>query len=127
MNNFVAWLDSKEAFIFSLKTSGTEKSHLKKDSVDHHHDQKKESQDNSKNADLYYQALAIRLKESDRLLLLGPGLAKTHFKSYLEAHHGDGLAKKIVGTETLEHVTENQILAAAHKFFKKYDLFNDSM
>ncbi|MBC7741770.1 MAG: hypothetical protein H7061_06220 [Bdellovibrionaceae bacterium] len=126
MKNVIVWLDSKEAFVFALKTTGTEKLHLKKESINHHRRHKKDIHVDS-NAEHYYHELALRLNGTDRLLLLGPGLSKTHFKNYLETHDANGLAKKIIAVVSLEHVTENQILAAGHKCFKEYDLFHDSI
>lgn len=123
MNNFVVWLDSKEAKIFELKPKGIEKSHLKKSDIDHHRRHKKDIHVDS-NVEHYFRDLAVKLKTADQLLLLGPGLAKNHFKSHLESHLPDTLAKKIIGLENLENVSENQIMATAHKFFKHYDLFN---
>lgn len=123
MNNVVVWLDPKEAYVFTLKTAGVEKSHLKKESVDHHRRHKKDIHMDS-NEQHYYHELALRLHGTDRLFLLGPSQSKTHFKNYLETHDDNGLAKKIIGLEILEHVTDNQILAAARKSFQKYDLFN---
>ena len=123
MNNFVVWLDSEEAKIFELKPAGIESSHLKKVDTDHHRRHKKDSNDNH-NTLHYFHDLTLKIKSADQLLLLGPGLAKTHFKSHIESHLPDTLAKKIIGLENLENVSDNQIMAAAHKFFKHYDLFN---
>lgn len=123
LNNFVVWLDSEEARIFELKTTGIEKSHLKKGDIDHHRRHKKDIHVDS-NVEHYYRDLAEKLKKADQILLLGPGLAKNHFKGHLESHRPDHLATKIIGLENLENVSEKQILAKAHKFFKHYDLFN---
>ncbi|MBC7458926.1 MAG: hypothetical protein H7235_11645 [Bdellovibrionaceae bacterium] len=123
MNNYVVWLDSKDAHIFSLKTTGIEKTHLKKSESDHHRTPKSDMH-KDKNAEPYYHHLAERLKDADQVLLMGPGLAKTHFKDYLDSHEANTLAKKIIGIETVEKMTENQIMASARKFFKHYDLFN---
>lgn len=126
MQNIIIWLDSKEAFGFNLKVSGTEKFHLIKKSIDHHRRHKKDIHVDS-NAEHYYHELALKLKGVNRLLLLGPSLCKTHFKNYLETHDANGLGKSIIGVHSLEHVTENQILEAGRKFFKQYDLFHDSI
>ena len=36
MKNFVVWMDSKNAHVFDLKTSGIEKSIINKSKKDHH-------------------------------------------------------------------------------------------
>jgi len=67
MNNFVVWLDSKEARIFELKTTGIEKSHLLKDETDHHRHNKKDAHVDS-NLEHYFRDLATRLKTADQIL-----------------------------------------------------------
>ena len=123
MADYVIWLDSEKAQIFDLKPSGIEKSQLKKSGMDHHTHSKKDHRGDSA-AEHFFRDLAKKLKGAEQVLVLGPGLAKNHFKTHLETHH-DGLAKKIVGIENSDHPTDNQILATARKFFKTYDLFND--
>jgi stalled ribosome rescue protein Dom34 len=120
----VIWLDSGIAEIFALKVSGIEKSHLKKTGVDHHTRNKKDSHGDP-DLEHFFRDLAIKVGDAKELLIMGPGLAKNHFKTHLETHHANGLAKKIVGMEVCDHPTENQILAIARKFFKTYDLFNN--
>ncbi len=122
--DYVVWLDSEKALIFALKTTGIEKSHLQKGGVDHHTQNKKNHHGDS-SMEHFYRDLAIKLKDTKQLLILGPGLSKNHFKTHLENHHTGGLAEKIVGLESCEHLTDNQILAKSRAFFKTYDLFNN--
>jgi stalled ribosome rescue protein Dom34 len=124
MSDYVIWVDSEKAKIFALKTTGIEKSHLDKGGMDHHtHNKKDHHGDNG--LEHFFRDLAVKLKDAEQLLILGPGLAKNQFKTHLESHHTNGLAKKIVGLENSDHPTDNQILAEARKFFKTYDLFNN--
>lgn len=124
MTNYVIWLDSEKAHLFALKTSGIEKSTLQKVGADHHtHNKKDHHQDPS--LDHFFKELAVKLGKVDQILLLGPGLAKKHFKTYLENHHGANIAKHIVGIENTDHPSDDQILAKAREFFKHYDLFNN--
>jgi stalled ribosome rescue protein Dom34 len=123
MTNYVVWLDSEKAQIYNLTTTGVIKSHLKKKGADHHtHDKKDHSHDS--NLEHFFRDLALKFGDAEHVLLLGPGLAKTHFKAHLETHHVNGLAKKIIGIENSDHPTDNQILAEARKFYKTYDLFH---
>ena len=124
MLDYVVWLDSEHAQIFALKTTGIEKSQLQSSGVDHHTRNKKDGHGASV-PEHFFRDLATKLKDADQLLILGPGLAKNHFKSHLESHHTAGLAKKIVGLENSDHPPDNQILATARKFYKTYDLFNN--
>ena len=124
MTDYVVWLDSENAQIFAMKESGIEKSHLKKSGIDHHTFNKKDHHGDAP-GEHFFRDLAVRLKDSGQLLILGPGLAKNHFKTHLETHHAESLAKRIIGIENSDHPTDNQILATARKFFKTYDLFNN--
>ncbi len=117
MSNVVLWLDSEKATIFNLTAAEIEKSQLEKTNHNHHTINKKDNKGDS-DGEHFYRDLAIQLKEAGQLLIMGPGLAKNHFKTHLETHHTGDLAKRIVGMETVDHPTDNQIVAVARKFFK---------
>ncbi len=126
MKDFVVWLDSKSAHVFAMKTSGIEKTIVNKDEKDHHRRHRNDMRSDS-NSEHYYRDLTKALEGADHLLLMGPGFAKIHFKEHLATHAAHTLANKIIGIENLEsfeHKTEKQMMAAAHKFFKTYDLFH---
>jgi hypothetical protein len=71
----------------------------------------------------FYEALAKKLEESDRILLIGDGKGASsevdHFVAELQHHHHDGLAKRVVGTEVanISHMTAGDYRAKAHGFF----------
>ena len=112
MSDYIVWLDSAKAHVFELSLSGIKTFEVKKEDTQH---QKNDS---------LFKDLAQKLIACEKLLLMGPGLAKNHFKSYLNEHYTHSLATHIVGTETCDHPTDNQILAIARNFFMHYDLFN---
>lgn len=91
--------------------------------MDHHTHNNKDHHGDSA-PEHFFRDLAAKLKDAEKLLILGPGLAKNHFKNHLETHDTGGLAKRIIGIETRDHPTENKILTEARRFFKHYDLFN---
>ena len=124
MTNYVLWLDSEIAKIFALKPTGIEKSQVQKSSLDHHSGNKKDKHGDS-HTEHFYRDLAVKLNDANQVLILGPGLAKNHFKTHFETHHNSQIAKKIIGLEACENITDNQILAEARKFFKHYDQFNN--
>lgn len=124
MSDYVLWLDSEKAMIFKFTLTGIVKTHLKKDSHDHHTHNKKDHHGDS-DTEHFFRDLALKLKNAEQLLILGPGLAKNHFKTHLETHHTADLAKRIIGMETVDHPTDNQILATARAFYKTYDLYNN--
>ncbi len=129
MNNYVVWLDSMNAHVFKLKVTGVEKTIVTKSNMDHHTRHKNDRRENSdSNSEHYFKNLVEKLVDADQLLLMGPGLAKNHFKNHLETHQTHTIAQKIIGLENLEsfeHTTEKQMMDQAHKYFKTYDLFHN--
>jgi stalled ribosome rescue protein Dom34 len=122
MSACVVWLDHQEATLFFLSAEGTQKKHFKKHTHPHsnsHADARHDQEDEK-----FYHLLATQVGNPNELLILGPGLAKNHFKTHLEKHHHAALAKKVVGVESTDHPTDNQVLAQARKFFKAFDTFN---
>lgn len=122
MTNCAVWLDSEKAYVFNLKSSGVEKSHLEMKVRDHHTHNKKDHHEDPA-PEHFFHELAQKLAHANEILILGPGVAKTHFKSHLEVHHPTGLDKKVVGVESCDHPTDNQIVAYSKRFFKAHNLF----
>jgi stalled ribosome rescue protein Dom34 len=120
MADYVVWLDSEKASIFALKPEGIESSHVK-------HSGEKANRDN-KDADAgqvhFFKDIASQLKDAQSTLLVGPGLAKAHFKSYAEDHYAGTVGKSIIGSETSDHPSDKQVLAIAQPFFKTYEKFD---
>lgn len=120
MSAYVVWVDTEHAKVFKLATSGVESKNVKNHHHNHHgYNPRDQHPDHEK----YYHEVAEHVKDASELLILGPGLGKDHFKKHLDSHHAS-LAKKVVGIETTDHPTDNQILAYTRKFFKSADLFN---
>jgi len=54
------------------------------------------------------------------VLVVGPHTGHADFKHYADKHRPE-TAKRIVGYETVDHPSENQLVAMARKYFLKYD------
>lgn len=54
------------------------------------------------------------------VLVTGSRTGTTDFKHYVEKHRAE-TARRIVGYETVDHPTENQLVAFARQYFLKYD------
>ncbi len=125
MDAYVIWLDSREAKVFKLAPTGVERKHLEGHGRKRHADPHgKHSEQHHPESEALFKDLAAALVDAGELLILGPGEAKTRFKGWLERHDPKGLAKRIVGVETVDHPKENEIVAKAREFFKHYDLFH---
>jgi stalled ribosome rescue protein Dom34 len=111
-------MDSEHARIFSFGAAGVEKHHFERHEPDHH---SHSTHDVPKDSAHLFQHVATQLAAMERVLLLGPGQARDHFKKHLEAHHDKSLLGRIVGSETADHLTDPQIEAAGRKWFKEHD------
>ena len=66
----------------------------------------------------YYLEIIKRISDADRILILGPGEAKTELKNEIEK--SKPLADKIKKIETADKMTMRQIAAKVRTFFKPY-------
>jgi len=125
MSACIVWIDSEHAKIFKIGSAGVEKRDLKLHSPNHsnnHQDGHKQEHEKK-----FFHQVATAIGPVEELLVFGAGTAKTHFKSHLDSHHKADLAKHLVGVETLEQLTDNQILEAGRKFFKKYNTYHSTI
>lgn len=111
----VVWLDRESAKIFDW-INGVPM-HRKIDFAPnpHHHSRPMEDEENRSRK--FFRDLAHALQESSRILIVGPGLAKHHFRNHLVEHH-PMLLKRVVGCETVDHPTDHQITAFGGDFFE---------
>ena len=121
MSTYVVWMDNHHAKLFKIAPGSIEKQKLDHKEIKHHNSH---DPNNHKDSERFFSDLAHNLADANEVLLLGPGLGKNHFKSHLDKHNTHGLAQKVVGIETCDHPTDNQILELSRKFFKTYDAFH---
>lgn len=62
----------------------------------------------------YYAEIAYKIRETDSILIFGPGEAKVEFASYLKKEKFGG---KIDGVQPADKMTDRQISAKVHDFF----------
>ena len=116
MSAYVVWMDSGRAKIFHVRQGAVSVAKALRRDRDHHTANKADSK--QKDNPRFFQDVADHLSESDdRVLLVGPGVSKNHFVTYLEGHHQKNLANRIVGTEAMDHPSDAQIVAFARKYF----------
>ena len=63
---------------------------------------------------VYYDAVIAFIRESESILIFGPGEAKKELKARLEGNH---LGERVVGVETVDKMTDRQIIAKVRKHF----------
>ena len=123
MNTYVLWIEMDKAKVFKIKIDGPVLKTLRRRQIRHHLSNEPE---NNKNCEKFFHEIADSVKDANEILLMGPSLAKDHFKSFLTKHHHLGLADKVVGTLTLDIQSDPRLLAHSRDFFTKYDAFTTS-
>ncbi|MBN1397737.1 MAG: hypothetical protein JXA06_06880 [Bacteroidetes bacterium] len=117
------WIDHKKAVIFSLADEGAEikriSSKLKenarfsggaqKESAEEHGDKRLNGQLNN-----YYDEVLSYIRHAESILIFGPGEAKVELKKRLENMELHG---HIVGIETADKMTDNQIVVKVRQHF----------
>ena len=64
-----------------------------------------------------FGALAQVCLRCRRVLVVGPGSAKSEFVKYLSRNNPDALARHVIGVETADHPTDGQLVARARAAF----------
>jgi len=67
---------------------------------------------------IYYDAVIASIRAAESILIFGPGEAKGELKMRLER---DNLGGRIVGIETVDKMTDHQIVAKVRKHFLTSD------
>lgn len=65
---------------------------------------------------IFYDEVIANIGEARSILLFGPGIAKDELKKRLASHNREG---RIVGIETTDKMTENQIKAKVTRYFQE--------
>ncbi len=65
---------------------------------------------------IYYDAVIACIRDAESILIFGPGEAKGELKEHLEKHK---LGGRIVGMETVDKMTDRQIVAKVRQRFLK--------
>jgi hypothetical protein len=119
----VVWIDHKETRIFEFGESGVEHHRVKPADTDTgniHHKAGSVGSGHSHDGKAYLTAIADALKPNHEILIVGHHQATTELAHYIR-DHVPALAPRIMGTETVDHPTEGEVLALARKFFEAKD------
>ena len=115
MSALVIWIDREHAKLFQFSEEKMERKNLKSHHTDHH-THPFDQLDIKRQEHEFHSEIATHLNDCERILIVGPGVAKNHFQNFLTEHF-PALARKVAGCETLDHPTDPQIAALARKFF----------
>ena len=111
----VCWLDHQNAQVLQFDAT-----QVTSDKVEAHTHYTRQHGSEVRTEHEFFGHVCDVLAGIPEVLVTGPKVALADFKHYADKHRPE-TAKRIVAYETLDHVTENQLLAKAREFFLKYD------
>ena len=123
------WIDHRKAVIAVLSDKG-EETNVIESNVEKHpgahssvpYESQKVQADDSRERDFtghlhgFYDEVIAAIRNSESILIFGPGEAKGELKSRLER---DKLGDRIVAVETTDKMTDRQIAAKVREYFHK--------
>ena len=110
---YAVWIDREKARVFQFSDEKMERVVLEATHQDHHTHQLDHEELESKK---FYGEVAEQLGKDGRILVVGPGVIKEHFCSFLTKRFAQ-ISARVVGCETVDHPTDHQIAAIALKYF----------
>ncbi len=118
----VVWLDHRDARIFFFDRDSVDEVTIATGSPNHHLHHKKGSIAGKKQPEdqHYFHEIVEALRPAQEWLITGPGTAKLELLKHIN-HHDKQLSDRVIGVETADHPTGNQIVAHARSYFKAAD------
>jgi hypothetical protein len=118
----VIWIDHREARIFHFNADQADEAVVHAShSPRHLHSKAGSPSGTHVTAEPeFYRDVAGAVADAHEILIVGPSSAKTEFVKYLHKHDA-GTFDRIAGIETMDHATDNQILAEARRYFSRAD------
>jgi stalled ribosome rescue protein Dom34 len=113
----VVWIDREHAQLFLLSGNKMERKNFEGRRRDHHL-HARDGIDKQREENGLFRELGNELGDAVQILILGPGIAKHHFRNYL-TEQLPLIAKRVTGVEAVGHPTDKQINALALRFCKK--------
>ena len=117
----VVWIDHHEAKIFHLGAGSFDTTTFE---APHHHVHRHPTvtaeRSHPAEAQGFYHEVAHALAAVEEILVVGPAAAKLEFIKHVHKHDHT-LVPKIVGVETADHPSDNQLVAHARQYFRAAD------
>jgi stalled ribosome rescue protein Dom34 len=118
----VVWIDHQEARIIRFDRDESDESVVHAEGGKHHLHVKAGTRAGSRAPEdqEFFHEVAATLTDARTVLVGGPSNAKGEFVKHLQRHDPE-LAKRVAGVEPMDHLTDGELLAHAHQFFRRAD------
>ncbi len=119
MTHAAVWIDHREARVFHVSAEASDETTVRVPQHVHRRHPKSESgaKEHPDDARRFFHAVSQSLIDCSHVLVMGPATAKLELVKYAD-EHDHPLATRIVGSETVDHPTDGQIVALARSYFK---------
>ena len=120
--NAVVWIDHRSAHIHSFNRDESENILVRHADASHKVHSKASGTPGSQHAHedkAYLSSVALALQAFEEILIVGPSMAKTELKKYLDTKAAH-VAKHVVGVEPMDHPTDGQLLDFARRYFRRW-------
>jgi hypothetical protein len=115
----IVWIDHQEARIFQFDHAHVDKVVIHPDSSSHHSHYR--SNPNSAGHAVedphFLHGVAMAVAGAEKILIVGPANAKTELAHHIRDHE-PLLAPHVAGVETVDHPTDNALVALARHHFR---------
>lgn len=118
----VVWIDHHEARVFHFSPADVDRLVIRPDNPTKHIHHKANSIGSGHAAEdhNFLQAVAQAIADAGAILITGPGIAKTELIKHISQHE-PRMMKRIVAVETVDHLSDAQLVAHARNYFKAED------
>lgn len=118
----VVWIDHKEARIYFFDQESFDEVDVVSKSPHYnlHHKAGSVSGKRAPEDQSFFHETVTALRPAKEWLITGPGSAKLELMKHIDRHDPE-MTDHVVGIETADHPTDNQIVAHARTFFKAAD------
>ena len=111
----VAWVDHQNAQVLQFDAE-----HVQADRIKAHGHYTRQHGSAVRSEHEFFADVCDAMAGINEVLVCGPKTGLADFKHYADKHRPE-TAQRVVGYETLDHVSENQLVAKAREFFLKHD------
>jgi stalled ribosome rescue protein Dom34 len=124
----VIWIDHHEAHVFHFNAAAADETVVHDTHSPRHLHSKAGSAAGTHVRDEpeFYRDVAAAVADAHAILIAGPSSAKTEFVKYLHKH-APGTFDRVGGIETMDRVTDHQIVAEARRYFSLADRMRPQM
>ena len=118
----VVWIDHHEARVIAFNADDADEKTIHPEHPPRHlhHTVGSASGTHERGEASYYRSVLDALGEAKEFLVVGPSTAKTEFATWLREHAAQ-MVERLCSVETLQQMTDKQLVAEARRFFKGAD------